>query len=714
MGVAGVAVALAVLAVGAVTPGEARAGSVDRSFALFDNTAYNNAHLAQYGIPPARVIYDRWDVRCANTPDFTCNLPPRAEYQARVHFYTAQLPTTSPVVLDFEGIDYTAGTPADEARNEFHAWETLLQWARAVIPDGQPLGMYSYDYSQNSTEIGYTARLHDEGLTFFAPSLYYHAVDRESGNPAAWTAKLDNAVTNDRAAAPDQPIYPYIWPQWYLKPYTHMDAATWVSELRQLREKTEGAIIWSGTTDITAASCGWVEATRDFMASAPGENASGLLRVDFPADCSLVRGRTTRVPIEVTNTAAAPSSPTTLQISASTAGITASPAARQIPALAPGQSWSTVVSTTVAPSTILGDAIMSDHLGAEVRQRTVIVVDPDLALGARARASSVAAGNGASRAVDGNTDAAVADGSVSMTDNQPRPWIEVDLGARRHIGTVAAWSAFGLPPLSNYYVIVSESPGVNAPTRTIPANVWTHPRPGVWEMRVTLNTFRYPKITPDVVRLTAHGEANDVPVDHEGRYVRLQLAGSTPRQLALSELQVRPGAPVTTLPGTRGRHCVATPVPVANGGFEADGSGSQIPGWTVVYGHPADAQIVATPTYTGSGALRVTDDTNESIGVLSAPIPVTAGAIYYANAWKYVTLGRPSMYVYFYNATGTRISTTFERYAVDTGIWTDSSIPVYTPPDTASVRVLLYSATSAVTTTVWDDITISRFHCQRS
>lgn len=192
--------------VGSATPSSAASSA----FTLFDNTSYSNANLVtDDGATRSGVVYDLWNVTCANTAVYSCTLPTKSQFQALVRFQTAGLPATAPLTLDFEGIDAQYSTPVDQAANEFQAWQTLISWTRQVIPASQPLGAYSYDYSLNTTEITQLASLHqNNGLTFFAPSLYNRWT-----TASAWTSNLKAAVANDHRINAVQPIYPYIWPQ---------------------------------------------------------------------------------------------------------------------------------------------------------------------------------------------------------------------------------------------------------------------------------------------------------------------------------------------------------------------------------------------------------------------------------------------------------------------------------------------------------------------
>lgn len=67
----------------------------------------------------------------------------------------------------------------------------------------------------------------------------------------------------------------------------------------------------------------------------------------------------------------------------------------------------------------------------------------------------------ASRAVDGNTSGAFADGSINLTESEQQPWWEVDLGASSSLSEIQIWNRTNgccSARLSNYSVFVSDAP----------------------------------------------------------------------------------------------------------------------------------------------------------------------------------------------------------------------------------------------------------------
>ncbi len=155
---------------------------------------------------------------------------------------------------------------------------------------------------------------------------------------------------------------------------------------------------------------------------------------------------------------------------------------------------------------------------AEVQVFAPII--PDLAQGKTAAQSSTLAGSGttgAGAAVDGNMDGTLSDGSVTATNLDSNPWWQVDLGASMTIGSIAIWNRTDCceARLSDYWVFVSDTPFSSADT---PATLQF--RAGTWGSHQT----------------TAPSPSATIAVGAQGRYVRVQLTGTT--YLSLAEVQV--------------------------------------------------------------------------------------------------------------------------------------------------------------------------------
>ncbi|MEY9956631.1 carbohydrate binding domain-containing protein [Streptacidiphilus sp. MAP5-52] len=654
-------VAASVLAL-AVTPSPAHAAS---PFVLFDNTSYNNDNLqANYGLTPAAVAYDYWNMSCANTTTYSCTLPPKDAYQDFIKSQAGTIPATSPLTLDFEGLDITSSTPTNQAVNDCQAWQTLISWTRAVIPAGQPLGNYSYDWSQSSAGTSCNTTLHTEagGLTFFAPSLYTHSTDLTGTDWTNWTNLVTGSITNDNQIAPGQPIYGYIWPQWDSTSGTAtdpiMDSTSWSQELTYLRSETQGAIVWSGPQELSSASCGWIGATHNFMTALTGTGGStGALRanVQFPDTCMLNRGTTNAIPVTITNTGSTTSAATTLTISGGT-GIsgTASPSA--VPALAAGGNWSTTAGITIGADASLGDTVVTFSLAGEgLQNRTAIIQDTDLAVNKPATQSSTAGSASASLADDGNTS------SYSQTNSDAQAWWQVDLGSSQSIGGIDLYA--GATDAKNYYLIVSDSASPAIQTAPLPPNQWVETSSGTWVMNVYDSTFR---------DYLWHGDTNpegmarstDVPAGITGRYVRVQLYGTG--SLSLDEVDVTPGMPDP--PNRLGQD------PVANGGFE---TGALAP-WATSTG---SASIVTSPALSGVYTVQLAAAT-----FLEQTIAVKPNTTYTLAGYLETTSSANGAELGVENYGGV-----YSTYWTSSTSWTRGTVTFTTGPTNTTAEIFLYN-----------------------
>jgi YD repeat-containing protein len=126
-----------------------------------------------------------------------------------------------------------------------------------------------------------------------------------------------------------------------------------------------------------------------------------------------------------------------------------------------------------------------------------------------------------SKAVDGNTDGAWANNSVTHTNNDSQAWWQVDLGAVQSIGTIKVWNRTDCcgDRLSNFYVLVSDSPfqftSLTATLNQSGVSSYYTVGQGGSPTTITMNPGQM------------------------GRYVRVQLTGSN--YLSLAEVQVWEG-----------------------------------------------------------------------------------------------------------------------------------------------------------------------------
>ena len=161
----------------------------------------------------------------------------------------------------------------------------------------------------------------------------------------------------------------------------------------------------------------------------------------------------------------------------------------------------------------------------------------NLALGKSASQSSTLDGKQAGYAVDGNTDGATANNSVSSTQLNAQAWWQVDLGANYNLTDVRIWNRTDTGTesrLSNFYVLVSDVPFTSMDLTTA---------------RNQAGVSGYP------VSGTA-GRPGTVSVNRSGRYVRVQLVGTDFLNLAEVEVFATMQMPTSTATLT------ATPGPI--------------------------------------------------------------------------------------------------------------------------------------------------------
>jgi hypothetical protein len=152
----------------------------------------------------------------------------------------------------------------------------------------------------------------------------------------------------------------------------------------------------------------------------------------------------------------------------------------------------------------------------------------NLALGKTATQSSTVPGvptAAASSAVDGNTDGAFFNGSVTATNADPNAWWQVDLGVPATIGSVTVFNRTDCcsSRLSDFWVFISNTPFLATDT---PATLQN--RAGTFASHQT----------------TTPNPSLNIPANVQGRYVRVQLSGAN--NLSLAEVQVSGTAPPAT------------------------------------------------------------------------------------------------------------------------------------------------------------------------
>ncbi len=130
--------------------------------------------------------------------------------------------------------------------------------------------------------------------------------------------------------------------------------------------------------------------------------------------------------------------------------------------------------------------------------------------------SSTGYGGHAARAIDGNTSGDWGMSSITHTNLESQPWLDIDLGAVSDVTEVTVWNRTNCcsDRLSDFHVLISESPF----TGTLSSNLTD------------------PDITSYFHSGTLSGSSVSIPIVGTGQYVRIQLQGSN--YLSLAEVSI--------------------------------------------------------------------------------------------------------------------------------------------------------------------------------
>lgn len=341
------------------------------AFTVYNATTESWPHgdLEQFGATDAATVYDNWSLACSTTG--CSNVPSQSTFEAKVQSYAGidKSGASGPITLDFEGIVPVDATSTAQAAQEVALWKELITWAHDAEPNA-PIGMYSYDYATAYTS--YTAQLYASGyLDFFAPSLY-----NRWASVAAWKTELNAAVADDHAIDAALPIYPYVWQQWDNGGSGVLSGVDWDVEFQALQGAVQGAVLWTGEAALGSTACGWLGALSAEMGGLTGTASHGplTLTATVPGGCELTRGATTDIPVTVTNNTASTTAATTLQGPTGPSGVGGTWQFYDIPALAPGGTWSTTLHAAVTSAETATTALL--HLGYGTGDQRLAVLIP--------------------------------------------------------------------------------------------------------------------------------------------------------------------------------------------------------------------------------------------------------------------------------------------------------------------------------------------------
>jgi YVTN family beta-propeller protein len=208
----------------------------------------------------------------------------------------------------------------------------------------------------------------------------------------------------------------------------------------------------------------------------------------------------------------------------------------------------------------------------------------NLALGRPATQSSLDGAGVASKAVDGNT-AGSTESLVTRTLADAQPWWQVDLGQSSRIDIIRLWNRTGSSAgrLRNYTVFVASADMTNRSMAQLEAD---------------------PAVLKRVVGATSAERIMSIPVAGNGRYVRVQLAGTN--YLSLAEVEVRGTAanyqtpslqPIANQRSVLGTAVTVTPVASDPGGHALSFGASGLPPGIAVA--PGTGVMNGVPTAAG-------------------------------------------------------------------------------------------------------------------
>jgi hypothetical protein len=137
--------------------------------------------------------------------------------------------------------------------------------------------------------------------------------------------------------------------------------------------------------------------------------------------------------------------------------------------------------------------------------------------GITASQSSVYLDAGAEKALDGNTDGVVGNGSVTHTNQEKNAWWQVDLGKSAEVTSIEIFNRTDCcsDRLSDFWVFVSDTPFAPGDAPSMLKG-----RAETWNSHQT----RQPN------------PSTSIPVNSKGRYIRVQLDGEN--YLSLAEVKI--------------------------------------------------------------------------------------------------------------------------------------------------------------------------------
>jgi alpha-L-fucosidase len=455
---------------------------------------------------PKDVVVDN---RCGNSHyDFTT-----PEYSVEPNINPSKWEAT-------RGIGYSFGYNQQEGVNDYLSADQLIDsFTDIVSKNGNLLlnigpkadGSIPDIQAQRIRALGQWLKINGEGI--YGTTYWNHAEDEASNVPVRYTVKGGALYATalqwpgkELVLSGDLPLS------------DTSQIALLGSDGQPLQWRRDGDKV---RVTMPAAGSDATESKNAFMFKVTTPGVSQLVRSDITLPETARLGEPITAKVTVTNPASTPISGVGVGLNLP-AGWTAQPEGATADLPAGGSK--TIEFNVTQPTTIQADVyqisakVTNGAFVYDTIPRPVLIGFENAALGTPATQKSVGWGGLPGRAVDGRTDGAFFNGSVTHTaEPESEAWWQTDLGASKPIKQISIWNRTDCcsQRLSDYYVMVSDTPF------TSDSLTATLAQPGVHAYHQTAMAKSPERITPDI----------------SGRYIRVQLASKTD-PLSLAEVQV--------------------------------------------------------------------------------------------------------------------------------------------------------------------------------
>ncbi|MFC5648750.1 carbohydrate binding domain-containing protein [Paenibacillus solisilvae] len=156
---------------------------------------------------------------------------------------------------------------------------------------------------------------------------------------------------------------------------------------------------------------------------------------------------------------------------------------------------------------------------------------------------------------------------------------------------------------------------------------------------------------------------------------------------------------------------VGIPVPVQNAGFEENGAGGVIPGWSPLFATGTDFTYAlnGSRSFTGASSLNISDrNRNGSVALQSDKIPVTPGKNYTASVQLYIESGQPSFMFRFFDSNNLTLGT-LEQHLDSSRLaqWQEVTLTGKAPENAAYGRLIAVTTRYNLADAYYDDFAVT-------